>query len=319
MDTKHIAPVVRSAVDHALDKAEPHAARVAPVVRNAVDHALEKAEPHAERVAPVVCRAVGHAVERAVERAVVPASEHVRPAVQDAVSGTVARVTEAAAPAVTRVRPARRRKRLDRHRRRWVTPFGPAAADTSLLGLRLTFGGYLVGHGAQKLFGAFGGHGPRGTGEHFEQLGLRPGVAMSLLAGTTELFGGALTATGTASPLGPIMGASTMVVAAGTAHRGKGVFVQTGGPELPLMNLAAAAVLAALGPGRFSVDRLTGTRLPGWMARAVVGTGIALSAGLVAWSIVQQRAATRDAAGDEAAPGGPVPARREPAAVAHTG
>ncbi len=133
----------------------------------------------------------------------------------------------------------------------------------------MTFGGYLAGHGAQKLFGAFGGGGPQGTGEHFEQLGLKPGVAMSVLAGATELFGGALTATGTASPLGPLMGASTMVVAAGTAHRGKGAFVQTGGPELPITDLAAAAVLAALGPGRFSLDRLTGTRLPVWMARTV--------------------------------------------------
>jgi putative oxidoreductase len=263
--------------------------------------------------------AVGHAVERAVEHAVAPATDRVRPVVAGAVGSAVERATEVAQPAARRVGPAIRRKLRDRHRRRWVTPFGPTAADTSLLGLRLTFGGYLVGHGAQKLFGAFGGGGPKGTGEHFEQLGLKPGIVMSVLAGSTELLGGALTATGTASPLGPIMGASTMVVAAGTAHRGKGVFVQTGGPELPIMNLAAAAVLATLGPGRFSLDRLTGTRLPGWMARAVIGTGIALSAGLVGWSVVQQqRARAEDAApatvGDE-----PGPARREPPVVAHTG
>ena len=128
------------------------------------------------------------------------------------------------------------------------------------------------------------------------------------------------TATGTASPLGPLMSASTMVVAAGTAHRGKGAFVETGGPELPITNLAAAAVLAALGPGRFSLDRLTGTRLPRWMARTVIGTGIALSAGLVAWSVVQRRAAQQEAASDEAMQDQPMPARREPPpAVAHTG
>ena len=124
---------------------------------------------------------------------------------------------------------------------------------------------------------------------------------MSVLSGTTELFGGVLTATGTASPLGPLMSASTMVVAAGTAHRGKGAFATTGGPELPITNIAAAAVLAALGPGRFSLDRLTGTRLPRWMARTVIGTGIALSAGLVAWSVVQRRAAqagSRERRGD---------------------
>src|SRR4051812_44797510 len=300
MDTKHIAPIVRNAVD----RVEPAAARVAPVVRTAVGHAVE------------------HAVDRAVEHGFEPAAKRVRPVVQSAVENAIGHAAEVAQPAAKRVRPALRRKLRERHRRRWVTPFGPTAADASLLGLRLTFGGYFVGHGAQKLFGAFGGGGPRGTGEHFEQLGLKPGVAMSLLAGTTELFGGALTATGTASPLGPIMSASTMVVAAGTAHRGKGAFVQTGGPELPIMDVAAAAVLAALGPGRFSVDRLTGTRLPAWMARAVIGTGIALSTGLVAWSIVQQRAAQREAASAEAMPDQPMPApaRREPSpTVAHTG
>jgi putative oxidoreductase len=277
MDSKHIAPVIRSAVEHAVE----------PVVKHA---------------RPVVHHAVGGAVERTVEHAVHRAVEH------------------AVEPTVKRVRPAIRRRLRERHRRRWVTPFGPGAADASLLGLRLTFGGYMAGHGAQKLFGAFGGGGPKGTGEHFEQLGLKPGVVMSVLAGSTELFGGVLTATGTASPLGPIMSASTMAVAAGTAHRGKGAFGQTGGPELPLMDLAAAAVLAALGPGRFSVDRLTGTRLPAWMARAVIGTGIALSTGLVAWSIVQQRAAQQEATSDDAMQDQPVPARREPPpAVAHTG
>jgi putative oxidoreductase len=293
MDTKHIAPLVRNAV--------------------------EKAEPHAARVAPVVRSAVGHAVERAVEHAVAPATERVRPAVQGAFGSAAERVAEAAAPATRRVRPAIRKKLRDRHRQRWVTPFGPGAADASLLGLRVTFGGYMAGHGAQKLFGVFGGGGPRGTGEHFEQLGLKPGVAMSVLAGTTELFGGVLTATGTASPLGPMMAASTMAVAAATAHRGKGAFVQTGGPELPLTDMAIAAVLAALGPGRFSLDRLAGTRLPARMARAVVGTGIALSAGLVAWAVLQQRAARRDDGERfEATDGRPVPARREPV-VAGTG
>src|SRR4051794_36086577 len=225
MDTKHIAPIVRRAV--------------------------EKAEPGGARITPVVRSAVGHAVERAVEHAVAPATERVRPVVHGAVEPAVEHALD---PAAARFRPAIRRRLRERHRRRWVTPFGPGAADASLLGLRLTFGGYMAGHGAQKLFGAFGGGGPKGTGAHFEQLGLKPGVAMSVLAGSTELFGGVLTATGTASPLGPIMSASTMAVAAGTAHRGKGAFVQTGGPELPLMDLAAAGVLAALGPGRFSVD-----------------------------------------------------------------
>jgi hypothetical protein len=89
------------------------------------------------------------------------------------------------------------------------------------------------------------------------------------------------------------------------------------------MNLAAAAVLTAIGPGRFSLDRLTGTRLPRWMARGVIGTGIALSAGLVAWSVVQQRAArgqdAADATDEQMAGDRPAQAHREPPAIAHAG
>jgi putative oxidoreductase len=293
MDTKHIAPIVRRAV--------------------------ESVEPTAAHVVPIVRTAVGHAAEHAVERAIEPAGTRLRPVVQGAVGTAVERAAEVVEPTARRVRPVVRRKLRER-RRRWVTPFGATPADASLLGLRLTVGGYLVGHGAQKLFGAFGGGGPRGTGEHFEQIGLKPGIAMSVLAGTSELFGGALIATGTASPLGPIMGASTMVVAAATVHRGKGAFAQTGGPELPITNLAATAVLAALGPGRFSLDRLTATLLPTWVARAIAGTGIALSAGLVAWSVVQRRTAPdEEEASEPTASGRPVPVHREPPAVAHTG
>ena len=41
--------------------------------------------------------------------------------------------------------------------------------------LRGVVGPLFVGHGTQKLFGWFGGHGPDATGGFFESLGLRPG------------------------------------------------------------------------------------------------------------------------------------------------
>ena len=113
---------------------------------------------------------------------------------------------------------------------------------------RAVLGGYLAAHGAQKLFGSFGGAGLDGTAEMFGRLGLTPGRQMATLAGVSELTGGLLTATGVADPLGPIAVASTMAVAT-AVHRKGGPFATKGGYELPLTNLAFALVLATARPG----------------------------------------------------------------------
>ena len=149
--------------------------------------------------------------------------------------------------------------------------------DTALLAARLTVGGYLAGHGAQKLFGVLGGHGLTGTGAFFDKLGLKPGRQLAAVAGGTELAGGALTAVGLADPLGPVAVASTMAVAAVT-HRGKGPFSATGGPELAVTNLAAALALAGTGPGRWSLDRLIGLRLPSPLVGLTLAGGAAATA-----------------------------------------
>ena len=75
-----------------------------------------------------------------------------------------------------------------------------------------------------------------------------------------ELVGGTLTAAGLGGPLGPMAIIGTMTVASQTAHRGKGPFVADGGPELTLTNVAAAATIALVGPGRFSLDRVLRVR-----------------------------------------------------------
>ena len=106
-----------------------------------------------------------------------------------------------------------------------------------LLITRLIFGWYLAVHGAQKLFGAFGGHGLDATGAGFESLGMKPGKVMAAIAGASELGGGVLTATGIANPLGPLAIAGTMVVAS-TVHRKQGPLSVNGGFELPLTNFA---------------------------------------------------------------------------------
>ena len=172
--------------------------------------------------------------------------------------------------------------------------------DTALLGTRLVLGGYLAVHGAQKLFGAFGGHGLNATGAGFEAIGLRPGKQMAAVAGASELGGGLLTAAGIADPLGPLILIGTMAVASAT-HRAKGPLGANGGFELPLTNLAAAAALAAAGPGRFSA----GPRLSRPLAAAAAAVGAALAAGSLARLLTAKPAPAdefRNAPADEPAP-----------------
>ncbi len=84
--------------------------------------------------------------------------------------------------------------------------------------LRGVIGPLFVGHGAQKLFGAFGGHGLDGTGGYFEQLGLRPGRRHATAAGAAELAGGALLTLGALTPVATTLISSTMITAVRTAH-----------------------------------------------------------------------------------------------------
>jgi putative oxidoreductase len=142
--------------------------------------------------------------------------------------------------------------------------------DVTLLGARLVLGGYLAVHGAQKLFGAFGGAGLDKVGGGFERMGLTPGKPMAALAGATELGGGLLTAMGAADPAGPLAIMGAMTVASAT-HRANGPLAARGGFELPLTNFVAAATLAAAGPGRLSL----GPRLPRRLTvAAAVGGGV---------------------------------------------
>jgi putative oxidoreductase len=143
--------------------------------------------------------------------------------------------------------------------------------------VRLVVGGILVGHGTQKLFGWFGGYGVEGTGGFMEQLGMRPGRPMALAAGASETLGGLLLVLGLFTPLAALLIASTMFVAARTAHRGKGLFAQNGGFELPLINAAVAIGLAFDSAGKWSLDNAIGWDVSGiaWgvgaLALAVLG------------------------------------------------
>jgi putative oxidoreductase len=149
--------------------------------------------------------------------------------------------------------------------------------------LRATVGGIFVEHGTQKLFGWFGGHGPDGTGQFFESIGLRPGRRHAVAAGVSEAGGGALLALGLATPLAAAALGSVMVTALRTVVWRDGIKVGTGGYELLL--LANAVALAELGPGRLSLDSVIGTERRGarWAALAlggaVAGSALAIASG----------------------------------------
>jgi putative oxidoreductase len=132
--------------------------------------------------------------------------------------------------------------------------------DLGRLILRLVFGGLLIGHGSQKLFGSFEGHGLEGTGHFFEKLGFEPGKPWALTAGLGEFVGGLLTALGFLHPVGPITTIAPMAVAWGRVHWGKPIWVTSGGGELPATNIGIALALALMGPGKLSLDRMFGFR-----------------------------------------------------------
>jgi putative oxidoreductase len=126
-----------------------------------------------------------------------------------------------------------------------------------ILFLRVVVGATLFSHGAQKLFGWFGGHGPRGTAGFFGSLGFRPALPMALAAGASEAAGLAF-AFGFLTPFAALAIASVMVVAIGAVHLRNGFFATGGGFEYNLVLVAVAVGVAASGPGRFSIDGALG-------------------------------------------------------------
>jgi putative oxidoreductase len=144
------------------------------------------------------------------------------------------------------------------------------------LALRGTIGPLFVGHGTQKLFGWFGGHGVEGTAGFFDSIGLRPGRRNAIAAGVCEAVGGALLTLGALTPLAATLVSSTMVTAIRKVHLQHGPWATDQGYEYNLVLIAAVTTLVQHGPGSPSIDErffpnLKGT---GWAA-ASVGAAIA--------------------------------------------
>jgi putative oxidoreductase len=136
--------------------------------------------------------------------------------------------------------------------------------DLGRTALRLVVGPLFVGHGTQKLFGWFGGHGLEGTGAFFEgKLGLKPGKRHAMAAGASETIGGALLTLGALTPVAAGLITGTMITAIRKVHAPKGPWVTEGGYEYNAVLIAVVAALTETGPGRPSVDASAFPRLRG--------------------------------------------------------
>lgn len=161
------------------------------------------------------------------------------------------------------------------------------AIDLALLVIRIVIGLLFVGHGAQKLFGSFGGPGLKGTADMFDAIGLRPGHMHAWAAGTAELVAGAPLALGLVTPVAAALVIAVLVAAIVTAHLPKGIWNTDGGYEYHLVLIAGAFALAGVGPGDWSLDNALGIdwASTGWALAALVagligGLGAVISGGM---------------------------------------
>jgi putative oxidoreductase len=165
----------------------------------------------------------------------------------------------------------------------------PRMLAVALLVGRVVLGLLMAAHGAQKLFGWFGGYGLNATGEFFVQLGFPPGRLFAAAASMGEVASGLLVALGFLGPIGPALMISVMIVAAVTVHWENGLFAQANGIELPLLYATGALAMALAGFGPYSLDALL--RLaPIWTPKLVAATLAVGVIGGIANLMIRRRA-----------------------------
>ncbi|MDG9715615.1 DoxX family protein [Streptomyces sp. DH24] len=156
----------------------------------------------------------------------------------------------------------------------------PHAYDAGLLIIRVALGLTVAVHGAQKLFGWFGGGGLDGTGQFFTMSGYPAGQAMAVIAGLSETLGGLGLALGVLTPLAGAAVLGTMINA--LAVKWGGGFFAPQGVEYELLLIAGAAGLTLTGPGRIAVDRF----LPGLRAHRLTHSAAAVALAVVLGGLV---------------------------------
>ncbi|KIZ13769.1 DoxX family protein [Streptomyces natalensis ATCC 27448] len=155
-----------------------------------------------------------------------------------------------------------------------------SAGDCGLLLIRLAVGLIMAGHGAQKLFGIFGGPGLAATGRGFAALGYHPGRVYAVTGGLSEFLGGLGLAAGLFTPLAAAALIGVMINAMVTVTSLHGLWDFNGGMEYSICITAVALAVAAIGPGRLSLDLPFRWGKGGWREAAFAlglgGAGAAL-------------------------------------------
>lgn len=168
--------------------------------------------------------------------------------------------------------------------------------SSGLLLLRIAVGSIMAAHGAQKLFGWWGGPGMSGTAGMVSSLAYRAPFLMACGLAAAEFGGGLSLATGFFTPLGALAVTVVMLNAIYVIHWPKGFFNGNGGYEFNLLIAASAVGLAAIGPGRFSIDHAIGwdDNISGvWWGVAVAGAAILVS--LLTLTVGRRRAKVAEA------------------------
>lgn len=176
-----------------------------------------------------------------------------------------------------------------------------SSMDFALLVLRIVFGLIFFGHGAQKLFGWFGGRGIEGTEKMLSKLNVYPTRIWAIIVGLSEALGGLGLAFGFLTPLAAALIIGVMLVAMIKVHWQFGMWNANRGIEFPLINLVLAAFLGLIGPGLLSIDALLNFDLSSGLtfllALIVVLIGVAI--GLASGQLAQMAGESRSGSGQQ--------------------
>ncbi len=166
--------------------------------------------------------------------------------------------------------------------------------------LRVVVGLLLAGHGAQKLFGWFGGHGLAGTTGWLQSQGFKPARLWALLGAGGEFGGGLFLALGLLTPLAAIALFASMLMAVIKFHWKAGLWSTNNGYEYPLVLLFVSVFFGLAGGGDYSLDKLFNLTIPYAPIVFVVGVVLSFIVDAIGIATTKQKAVQATSAGQSA-------------------